>query len=236
MNNYEISLAVQSLPQGPTQPHWLACEKCWLKDPVNCLHISIIQYNRKGQWQNKQFWYLVEKTWQVLLGATHILGSAHPTNACSFQKCPHSKVVLPRSIVNTKTQPNKEEHFFTWAKFAKFILCPRHIKSWSKHALPDLRPWIFYPLHTLITHYIGNTLTFLLLLLLRIWTEPWDYHQYIRICTHGWCRGKQKAKIWIYYTLIYGPMIRSRLGLRASECAFRQPHFELSCQSISYLI
>lgn len=62
-----------------------------------------------------------------------------------------------------------------------------------------------------MTSTLGDAVAFSLLLLLYIGVEPWDYHQY-KLKTNKGGRGKQKAKIWIYYALIYGPLIHSRLG------------------------
>lgn len=154
-------------------------------------------------------------------------------NSWFSPKCHHFKVLLPSWCCSRKPVTNQSRRFWTFSKV---------FQVYSSSYLPIIKTSItcFKALNILssalsMTHHTGNT-DILPLLPVPFWTELQDYHQHMRIFTHGWCRGKQKAKIWIYYTLIYGPMIHSRLGLRAGERAFRQPHFQLPCQSISYLI
>lgn len=149
------------------EPLWTIMRSAWL---CSCCHWD--QHNHIG-------WLVKNAGWRILqiafifqsssttervngkircFGREDLTGFAwhNPhTQLCSSHECMFLSKVSPfqscfaKKLCWHKDTTKQRRHFFTCAKFAKFILCPRHIKNWSKHALPDLRPWIFHPLHTL---------------------------------------------------------------------------------------
>lgn len=206
---------MQLLPQGPTRPPSLAWKRGWLKNPVKN---SVLSKYFSHQVTTKTligkiscFGISTRRVDCLFLGTAHILNSVHPTKNDFFQV-----PLWPSSIASTEKNSRPKKTVLYFSKVCKVCLI-----KWSKCTLPALRPLIIYPLqlgdspqreHSDICTVISSS---------PLNTPLGLTAAHLDVCT--W---KQKGKIWIYYALIYGPMIQSGLGLGASECAFRQPHLE----------
>lgn len=134
--------------------------------------------------------FLVEMTWQVFLGATHIVSWAHPMNACCFPKCQYYKVLLPGSCCSRRRCNHPKQ---TVLYFTKVYLVSKPYLDIINMSVSCFKTFNILSSTHSMTHHTRNT-DIQLLLLVRSWTELQDYQQHIRIFTHGWCRGETEGK------------------------------------------